>query len=158
MHSYKKTLRRRSTAVLWGLAVGCTFASGCGKQGIPNVPVSGKVVTQSGIPIDEGRMTFVPDPPDDSRQASGASIGADGSFTCYSTSGGMGIPAGRYKVVLSFASGKGNVNPYIVAFAKYTQLNETPLVLDVPPAGLKAAVIELEEPDAEPDMEATTES
>lgn len=137
------------SVLLWAAVVVVPFAAGCGKQVAPNVPVSGKVVTQFGIPIDEGRMTFVPDPPDGSRQSSGASIGADGSFTCYSTSGGMGIPAGRYKVVLSFASGKGNVNPYLIAFAKYALLNETPLVLDVPPEGLEDAVIELDELDTE---------
>lgn len=149
MRRHQKSLRRSWSVLLWAAVVVVPFAAGCGKQGAPNVPVSGKVVRQSGSPIDEGRMIFVPDPPDGSRQASGASIGADGSFTCYSTSGGMGIPAGRYKVVLSFASGKGSVNPYLIAFSKYAQLNETPLVLDVPPEGLQDAVIELDEPDAE---------
>ena len=149
MSRHQKSLRRPLSVLLWTAVAVAPLAAGCGRQGAPNVPVSGKVVTQSGIPLDEGRMTFVPDPPDGSRQASGASIGADGSFTCYSTSGGMGIPAGRYKVVLSFASGKGSVNPYLIRFAKYAQLNETPLVIEVPPEGLEDAVIELEEPDTE---------
>ena len=57
-----------------------------------------------------------------------------------------GIPPGRYKVVMAFPSAKGSVSPFQKAFAKYTTVETTPLVLDVPNTGLKDVELKLEEP------------
>lgn len=127
------------------LAVGCCVICSCGSSS-PNVNVSGQVIVKGGVPVDEGRLILIPDPPNDKRATCGATIGTDGKFNCYATKGGTGIPPGRYKVVLSFASGKGSVNPFIEAFKKYTQVSTTPLTLDVSSSGVKDYLVELEEP------------
>lgn len=132
------------------LAIACGLNSGCGTPS-PNVTVSGKIVVKGGVPVDEGKLALIPDPPNEKRSNCGASIGTDGSFNCYATTGGMGIPPGKYKVVLTFASGKGAINPFAKAFEKYTRLATTPLIIDVPKSGLKGHLIELEEPPLEED-------
>jgi hypothetical protein len=136
---------RHSLGIL--AAVGCCLVSACGTSS-PNVPVSGHVSVKGGLPVDEGKLVLIPEPADPKRIPCGASIATDGSFSCYSNSGGVGIPPGKYKVVLSFASGKGNINPFAEAFLKYTQASTTPLVLDVPKSGIKNFKIELDEPPA----------
>jgi len=135
------------------LGVTCWMMCGCGASS-PNVPVSGRVLVKGGVPVDEGRLILIPEPPDPKKATCGATIGTDGKFTCYAAQGGTGIPPGSYKVVLSFASGKGSVNPFIEAFKKYTQVSTTPLKLDVPSSGVSDYVIELEEPPAKEAAEA----
>ena len=126
-------------------AVGSCLISACGASST-NVPVTGKVVVKGSVPLGEGQLVLIPDPADPKRANCSATIRTDGSFSCVATAGGEGIPPGKYKVVLSFSSGKGNVNPFISAFKKYTQPDSTPLKLDVTSAGVKDHVFELEEP------------
>lgn len=131
---------------LW-MALAVVICAGCGESS-PNVVVKGKVVVEGGIPLDEGRLILLPQPESETRKTCGASIKPDGTFECYANQGGTGIPPGKYKVVVAFSSGKGSLNPYAKAFAKYTTVGETPLVLNVPPEGKTDVVFELKEPPA----------
>lgn len=117
-------------------------AVGCGPS---NTNVSGRVEVTGGIPLGEGKLILMPEDPAPGQQPAGATIAPDGTFTCYSASGGAGIPPGRYKVMVSFPSGMTGPNPLHETFAKYTRLDSTPLSLDVPPGGLSGVVIELED-------------
>jgi hypothetical protein len=119
---------------------------GCGGSSEPaNVPVSGRVEAKGGIPVTEGKLILVPQNPLPGQKPAGATIGTDGRFTAHAATGGAGIPPGRYKVLLSFPAGMGSANAMRTAFARYAREETTPLVLDVPPAGLEDEVLEVEE-------------
>jgi hypothetical protein len=122
---------------LW-MIPGCSGSSG-------EVPVSGNVRTRDGIPLTEGQVVLIPDPFDTDQPQAGATLAGDGSFTCRSFTGQNGALPGRYKVILRFPTGKGAVNPLTRTFAKYTNFETTPLVLDVPDSGLNDALLELDE-------------
>jgi len=117
---------------------------GCGASSIPNTTVSGRVEVAGGIPLGEGKLILMPENPAPGQQPAGATIAADGSFSCYSSSGGNGIPPGSYKVMLSFPSGMASPHPLRETFKKYIRLDSTPLRLEVPAGGLSGVVLELE--------------
>lgn len=118
---------------------------GCGDSRPPNTVVSGRVEVTGGIPLGEGKLILVPEDPYPGQQPAGATIAPDGTFRCYSASGGSGIPPGNYKVVVSFPSGMAGPHPLRETFKQYTKLDSTPLRLDVPAGGDRDVVFELQD-------------
>ncbi len=127
------------------LVLTLTAAVGCGASGPPNTIVSGRIEVAGGIPLDEGKLILIPDDPAPGQLPAGATIAADGTFSCYSASGGSGIPPGSYKVLVSFPSGMAGPHPLRATFKRYTNVDSTPLHLDVPAGGLSGVVLELED-------------
>lgn len=77
-------------------AVCLLVAIGCGQKKTNNrLPVSGKV-TLKGAPLDNGSIQFMP--PDVGGQFGGGAVIANGE---YSIPEQQGLPAGKYKVVIS---------------------------------------------------------
>jgi hypothetical protein len=134
---------RPTVVALFALALGAT---GCGgPTGPANALVKGRIQVKGGIPLSEGKLILIPEQPAPGQRPAGATIGTDGTFDCYATAGGAGIPPGSYKVLLSFPSGMGTANPLHTAFFRYTREDSTPLKLVVPPEGLTNVVLEVEE-------------
>jgi len=140
IHMHRRTALCRAWLLL-PLAV----VVGCGDSRPRNTGVSGRIEVSGGIPLGEGKLVLIPDDPAAGQRPAGATIASDGTFSCYSASGGRGIPPGGYKVMVSFASGMAGPHPLRAAFKKYTSLESTPLRLDVPQGGLSNVVLQLQD-------------
>jgi len=116
--------------------------TGCGPS---NAPVSGRVVVTGDIPLGEGKLILIPEDPQAGQKPAGATIAQDGSFTCYSATGGTGVPPGKYKVVVSFPSSMAGPHPLRKTFKKYVNLDTTPLRLEVPVGGLQNVTLTLQD-------------
>jgi len=118
---------------------------GCGNSQPSNTIVSGRLEVAGGIPLGEGKLILVPEDPLPGQNPAGATINSDGTFTCYSSSGGSGIPPGAYKIMVSFPSAMTGPHPLHETFKRYTKLDTTPLRIEVPPGGLRDLVLELQD-------------
>jgi len=147
MNGQPHTSRYSLTApALLTLVAALVCVSGCGDSSPPNAPVTGRVVVTGGIPLSAGNLILLPADGSLDVQLPGALIRPDGSFECYSTSGGEGIPPGDYKVLLSFSgSGIADGPSLHRAFTKYTKAETTPLRVTVPPGGVSDVVLEVED-------------
>jgi hypothetical protein len=127
-----------SLVVLLGAAAGCCgllVLAGCSSDPRGKLyPVTGKITLPDGTPCPKGNVTFIPleaDPKAPSFPASEGAIREDGSYTL-STKGKPGVPAGKYRVVLS--SGRERralAKAWSVVPLKYTSEAKSPLEVEV---------------------------
>lgn len=89
----------------------CLVALGCGGNGLPMVPVSGKVTFNGGEPPAEGRITFTPTETFGGlpRRPGLGRFGRDGAFVVSSFRDGDGLTPGRYRVRVNCLSGLPDV-------------------------------------------------
>jgi hypothetical protein len=84
--------------------LGMCLIAGCGSNEIPLVPVSGKL-TMNGKPVAFKNVRFVPEPGTPGMGA-GGNTNAEGEYKLLAVRGGStidqyGVPAGKYKVVVT---------------------------------------------------------
>jgi hypothetical protein len=110
--------------LLIGLA-GCT-------GGVKTTTVSGKV-TVDGQPVTEGNVSFLPVGKETKAGLCVGQIDSGGNYKIF-TDGKEGAPEGKYKVTVtrSMMPSSGTTKPSTPFNSKYSNVNTTPLTIDVP--------------------------
>jgi hypothetical protein len=113
------------------------IAVGCSKKAPQLVQASGKVQS-GGAPVPSANVTFIPDAAKNpnGRAASGQTT-SDGSFRLQTSPHGDGAMPGFYRVTVTVYSSK---MPFP---SKYTQLNSTPLLEEIPVSGITDMILDL---------------
>src|SRR5262245_26228369 len=83
------------------VAVGCLALAGCGADGPPLHPVTGKVLVD-GKPAEHATVTFHPAGGGADAPKPRATVKADGSFALTTHTTGDGAPAGEYAVTVEW--------------------------------------------------------
>jgi hypothetical protein len=127
-----------SSVLRLGGALGCCgllILAGCSSDPRGKLyPVQGKITLADGTPCPKGNVMLIPieaDPQAPSLPSSEGTIGPDGSYTL-STKGKPGVPAGKYRVVLS--SGRERralAKAWSVVPLQYTSEAKSPLEVEV---------------------------
>lgn len=107
-------MRRATQTTRYAVAIlagGFLLSVGCGGNGLPMTPVSGKVTFDGGPPPAAGRITFTPSEITDDlpRRPGLGRFGTDGEFVVTSFREGDGLVPGTYEVKVSCLSGLPDV-------------------------------------------------
>ncbi len=115
------------------LLVGLLALAGCSSK--PKlVPVSGRIVVDGAAITGDTAVTFIPVEGLGKERVQGM-IGPKGEFKLNTYPHGDGVMPGKYKVLVQFGGGK--------AFEHYSNVETTPLEVDVPNSGLTDYEIKL---------------
>lgn len=136
--------------VVIGVLASCSLLVGCGPAGVAvTVPAAGSL-TAAGVPIAGVNVTFTPV---DGRSAT-ATTDAEGRFTLSTFASRDGAVPGRHRVTLSVSTADVPMpgtpeavgyKPQPAPFAKkYGGLDSTDLEVDIPAAGDRAIVLDVE--------------
>ncbi|MDA1039553.1 MAG: carboxypeptidase-like regulatory domain-containing protein [Planctomycetota bacterium] len=134
----------------WLVAAVILLPAGCGRPGAaPTAPVGG-TLSAAGTPIAGVNVTFTPA---DGRSATGITD-AEGRFTLSTFATGDGAVPGRHRVTLSVSTADvpmpgtpeaASYKPQPAPFAKkYGGLDSTDLEVDIPAAGDRAIMLDVE--------------
>jgi len=112
---------------------------GCGKSSPKLVPVSG-VVVNGDKPVASAAISFAGDvPPSGEAPSAYGSLDEKGHFKLETVSPrGSGVPAGRYKVVITTDGPSSRLIPQRV-----TNMASTPVIIEIPEAGVQDLKIDL---------------
>src|SRR5262249_9413379 len=119
----KSVYRQRGLVLLAYVAM----AWSCGKPPPRLFPVSG-VVVNGNKPVSRAAISFAADISQGGETLDAyASTDAEGRFNLQTVTHGKGVPAGRYKVVISTDGPSSRLIP-----AKFTDLSSTTMIVDIP--------------------------
>ncbi|MBM3980085.1 MAG: hypothetical protein FJ304_07335 [Planctomycetes bacterium] len=135
----------RRALVASAVVLSLVALAGCGQKGPALVPVTGKVTTADGKPLERATVVFHPVGAADANGVKPrGTVGADGTFTLTSHTTGDGAPAGEYRVTVElWTAGKGDDPPTSRLPAKFANPEKSGLTATVgtAPTELKPFVL-----------------
>ncbi len=128
-----RSFHARRAALVTAVLLSLFAVVGCGQKGSPLHPVTGKITSSDGKPLERATVVFHPvGTANPGAVKPRGTVGADGTFTLTSHTSGDGALAGEYRVTVElWSAGKGDDPPTTRLPPKFANPNSSGLTATV---------------------------